>query len=204
MNNKLQKYKDFFYRYKTYFFLLLPLILLIIIITVMQITVPQAVKTTENNNTQTDTTSVNTIGNTTETKSVVYDNKEEEFPTNPDIIEGVEKKEVMSNGMTKLYLPSPNNNHPNIMIFSDNKFVFKRVVNPQDDLQPIRGFLEMYGNPNKIVNGSVYYGQQYNKYIYADSGFTLIVDQNNMVVEQHEYPPTSVNSYLQRFGKEDQ
>ena len=164
------------------------------------------IKTTITNRTQSITPIPNanttTTNNNSNPNTVTYDFTEEEYPSNPDAVEGVVRKETQPNGITKLYLPSPDTNHQNIMLFSDNKFIFKRIVNNNDDFQPIQLFLDMYGSPNSITNGSSYYGPSYNKYIYSDLGFTLIVNENSMVVEQHEYPPTSVESYSRRFGNE--
>lgn len=126
-----------------------------------------------------------------------------EYSLHEDELIGIQKKEQLGENTIKYTLNSPNTSHPNIVIVKNDELVFRRSVNPPNDLQPIDPFISMYGEPDRIVRGSKYYGGNYEKYIFAHLGFTLIVDSNNkLVVEQHFYIPTTATEYLQRFGEE--
>lgn len=193
-------------KYKNFLYIVIPLVIFTFFIVIIQITSTSPQKFTHSKIPPTTTIVTPTPINDTYKYATLKDEAsyDPEYSVDQNELGSLEKQETLIDGTTKFTLLSTNLPRKNIVIVAGDELVFRRSVNPINDSQPLEPFLTLYGNPDKIIEGSTYYGNDHKKYIFAKLGFTLIVNSVDRVVEQHFYIPTTPENYLNRFGSEDQ
>lgn len=89
-------------------------------------------------------------------------------------------------------------------ITQNNKVEFIRTNTRFSDNPPLLSdYLKKYGNPEKTVNGSNYFGFNVSTYIYASSGFAYIANPStNWVYEIQFFQPTTVDDYMNKYGQD--
>ncbi|GEM_PF-3097904 len=125
------------------------------------------------------------------------------WDSDPSSLQGIQKVEDLPNGTKKYTATSASPARPNIMITKDNITLYQRTIpSPNADI-PVQNFTELFGQPDRMVNGPSFYGDTALEYIYAQRGFSIVVDkQTQQVVEQHFFKPTTVDSYIENFGND--
>jgi len=128
-----------------------------------------------------------------------------EYTIDPENLQGITSQEKLQDGTIKYTLKSNNVTRQDVLIAKGSSFIFRRAVFTPDYQQRLDQFVNLYGDPDRVVQGSKVYGSGTAKYIYASLGFTLFVDtKTKLVTEQHIYPPMTVDEYLAKFGDEQQ
>ena len=128
-----------------------------------------------------------------------------EYTIDPNNLQGLVSKSNLPDGQIKYILKATDQTKSDFIIAKGTTFVFRSTVYTTDFQPALESFISLYGTPDKIVNGSKTYGAGTQKYIYATLGFTLFVNpQSKLVVQQHIFPPTSVDEYITKYGNEDQ
>jgi hypothetical protein len=131
------------------------------------------------------------------------DLEELEAEENPEELPGFERKEMRSDGTTIYIYTSEKPDRPNITIRnSDNSLIFYRNLSTSDQsLMNIPLIQETFGQPDKVIQGSTYFGPEAQIYVYENSGLAFIVNpQTNETYEEQGFPMMSVEEYLQKFN----
>ncbi len=189
----------FIERYKIYILLLLPILLMAMLIPFISL---QPGTTT---NTTIPTVSVNTIPSTVQTKPAitsipVIDGHDHE-PIDASERNKIQNEEILQNGIIKYTMQSHNAQRPNIRLVSNENVLFKRVVISPDFPLVANGFNKLYGNPERIIQGSLFYGDAAQTQIYGQIGVANIVNpQTNLVLEQHIFLPMDADEYIKNYG----
>jgi len=134
------------------------------------------------------------------------DTEENETYENLETYPDFQNKEVRDDGSTVYTFSSENPKRPNISIFAnDGSLIFSRELNSKDlPLASISVAIDSLGQPEKIINGSKFYGQHVNIYIYSSSGVAFIGDpKTDEIFEEQHFSSMSIDSYLQRFGNQN-
>lgn len=161
-------------------------------------TVPIPTKTNENSS---PSLSQSPKATQEETLHQDIDGDESIYDNNPNL----EKKEQLPNGTLKYSLTSETTGRPNIVIVraTNQDIAFERTVISQN-AKPIvlSDYLEFFGQPERIIKGSRFYGANAQTYIYAKTrGTAFIVNpQTNRVLELQTFAPMSIENYIQKFG----
>jgi hypothetical protein len=93
----------------------------------------------------------------------------------------------------------------NIVITQNGIVVFSRTLTELRDhkLPNLNEFKTVYGEPEKEIEGSRYYGRIHKTYIYASRGIAIIANPySNEIYELHNYGPMSVDQYVQTWGED--
>jgi hypothetical protein len=88
---------------------------------------------------------------------------------------------------------------------SNNTVIYQQTVflAPNTKLPSISAYTTQYGNPEKEITGSKYYGISAVTMIYASKGITIIGNPNTKeVYELQQYVPMSVEGYIQAYGQD--
>ncbi len=205
MNTFVTNIIAFALRYKLYFFLSIPLVLIlfsVILISFFQSPVSQTPRTSviptvvsHTNSPPIPTTKPTGLNRTIEpVESVEGEGIEDRS--------GLLKKEQLSDGTTQYTYTSPNPERPNIIIARDEQdILFERAVSLPDYPVKISEYTQPYGQPERIIRGSLFYGSSAETYIYAQRGFAFIANpETTLVLEQHLFSPVSVNEYIKKYG----
>lgn len=123
-----------------------------------------------------------------------------------ELRDDLQKKETRTDGTTVYTFASNNPNRPNITIIkNDIEFVFSRTLSSTDlPLANLSDIREGFGEPERIIKGSKFYGQQASIYVYSSEGMAFIGNpQIDETYEEQHFPAMSVDSYLQRFGDQN-
>lgn len=120
----------------------------------------------------------------------------------------IQKKEALPNGGTKYSIKSYNVLRPDEIIVKDNTATFERSTTPEDPkalgFARIAQYIERYGEPQRVIKGSKFYGEFVSTYVYSQLGFTVIANQyTGEVFEVQTFAPMSVSSYMQLYGNSD-
>ncbi len=96
---------------------------------------------------------------------------------------------------------------PNEIKTENNTASFERVLLPVSSSDPnfttIPQLIEKYGQPDKVVRGSKYYGDFLNTYIYATQGMAFVGNPNtNEVYEIQFFNPMTPDEYEKKYGQE--
>lgn len=211
MQVKLQNIISFITQNKRIFIPLVPFILFIltfIYISTLFITSP-----TENPNIQVSITPASTPTSSNPTTSISnsptrsnYGSEIHEdsklYETNPKL----NKKEELTNGIVKYTIDSSIPLRPNIIIVQgeDQGQIFERSVIPENgEKVTITEYTKLWGNPERIVKGSLFYGQDAQVYIYGSMGFAFIANpQIDKVFEIHTFGPMSADEYIRQYGED--
>jgi hypothetical protein len=119
----------------------------------------------------------------------------------------LEKKESFPDLSKKYSLTSSTPDRPNVIITigEEQNQVFQRSVIPQSDPPiTIPEYLEFFGQPERTIKGSHFYGPDAQIYIYAQTrGFAYIANtQTNRILELHTFAPMSVEDYTKKYGED--
>lgn len=131
---------------------------------------------------------------------------ETEFDEGLELRSNFQKKEVKSDGTTQYFFDSGNSNRPDIIILTkDKNLVFSRSLSSEElPIIPMSLIREDFGEPEKTIQGSKFYGPQSSIYVYSSSGVTFIGNvQTDETFEEQRFPSMSVDAYLQRFGDQN-
>jgi hypothetical protein len=135
-----------------------------------------------------------------------YESEEAEHDENPEELTGFERKEQRSDGTTAYIYTSENPDRPNITIRnSDNLIIFYRNQSTKEQpLMTIPLIQETFGEPDRIIQGSTYFGQQAQIYIYSEYALAFIVNpQTNETYEEQGFPYMTVDEYLNKFANQN-
>ncbi len=88
----------------------------------------------------------------------------------------------------------------------NNVVVFERELTPASTTTPyakISDYKKKYGEPEKIMKGSKFYGELMSTYIYANLGFAFIGNSyTDEIFEFHFFTPTTLYDYITNFGED--
>lgn len=116
--------------------------------------------------------------------------------------------EKLSNGAIQYKFPSALLSRKNLIVVDgNNKYAFERIILTGDtsteEFKKLSDYANIYGQPDKIVDGSNYYSLYFTTYVYASKGFTIIGNLNtNEAYEVQTYSPMSVENYIKYFGED--
>ena len=116
------------------------------------------------------------------------------------------KKEELAEGLTLYYLDSGDANRPDLLITKgqgeEKRMFFSRTTVGKTRTVRVSYYTSADGQPEKIIKGSSYYGQDKEIYLYPSLGESIITDPSTgMVLEEASFPSTTINKYLEKFGK---
>ncbi len=112
---------------------------------------------------------------------------------------------TLPDGNTKLNFESPINSRPNEVITKNGIVIYEKDLTPQDpqssEFISLTSVFASFGQPERLIKGSKYYGSFLNQYIYAGKGFSLVANpNNNEVYEMIFFEPMSVEGYISKYG----
>lgn len=80
---------------------------------------------------------------------------------------------------------------------------FKRTRSPAIDR--VADYKKAYGEPEREIQGSLYFGENAKTYIFAKKGIAIIANMNTEeVYELQQFQPVSVERYLNLYGEDIQ
>ena len=77
--------------------------------------------------------------------------------------------------------------------------VFNRSVSNPETPIFVKDYLEILGQPAKIIKGSKFYGPEAEWYLYTQSG-KAFVTKNDQVLEVHVFSSMNENEYIDKYG----
>jgi len=112
----------------------------------------------------------------------------------------IQERKTFPDGTIEYLFGASFSARPDIARTSDKEILFQRVaVSPKYPLE-LSGFTNLYGQPEKIVEGPLFYGAGINTYIYAKYGFAVVASPTtNNVLEEQMFPSMTVDNYLQKY-----
>lgn len=115
------------------------------------------------------------------------------------------KKEQLPNGSTFYSFSSLSQGRTDAVIVKDGVAVYERRRTPEypDQLgyAKIDQFIQTYGQPEAVINGSKFYTDFASYYVYASKGFTVIANPyTKEVYEVQKYEPMAIESYRLLYG----
>jgi hypothetical protein len=95
----------------------------------------------------------------------------------------------------------------NQIITHDGKVIFERIMTPTDPNSPsyakISSYTDQFGDPQRIVKGSRFYGFYMTTYIYASKGFAFVANTHtDAIYEFQKFAPTTLDEYIATFGQD--
>lgn len=119
----------------------------------------------------------------------------------------LQKKETLPDSSTKYTFSSQLTSRPNEIITHDGLVSFEKALLP---LEPGKGgyakasdYINVLGQPEKIIKGSRYWGWNVSTYIFASKGVTLTINSYaNLVYEISFFKPTTIDDYIQKYGQD--
>lgn len=119
----------------------------------------------------------------------------------------IEDVSVLSDGSIRYTFASPLVTRKNEVIVRNEKVIFERILVPENSREPgfitISEYKKQYGEPQRIIRGSHFYGNFIETFIYADKGFAFIGNSvTDEVFEVHTFAPTSVENYIVQYGSD--
>ena len=117
----------------------------------------------------------------------------------------VEKKETLPNGDTRYELTSFIPQRPDEIITKGGVSVFERIDVPQNPkalgYARITQFVKVYGQPEKLIQGSAFFGPFTSTYIYSTRGFAFIANPHtDEIYEIQVFASMPVASYIEMYG----
>lgn len=114
-------------------------------------------------------------------------------------------KESLPNGATQYNYESYNAIRPDVIQTRDGIVVYERIETPaypeQKGFAKISEYKNKYGEPEKMIMGSRFFGELMVTYIYATKGFALVGNSyTDEVFEVQLFKPIPIETYLQLFG----
>ena len=114
-------------------------------------------------------------------------------------------KVALPGGQTQYNYESQLNNRSNQIITSGGKVIFERELTPENPTTPgyatISQVKAQFGEPDRVIKGSKFYGFPLEQYIYSKKGFAMVANPyNNEVYEFSFFTPMSVEEYVSKYG----
>lgn len=124
---------------------------------------------------------------------------------NPENMPGFQGKQILANSNIVYALTSGNPGRPNITIVSPTgDMLFSRTLSTKD--APFAGvslFTETYGQPERLIKGSKFYGPEAAVYVYSSIGIAFISNPTtDETFEQQQFPPMNVDDYIKNYGSD--
>ena len=134
-------------------------------------------------------------------KSIIGKTPESEVDKNPGFL----RKESLNDGRTKYVFESPLTVRPNEIITRDGRVVYEKALTPSNPSSQgyttVSEMINQYGQPEKLIKGSKFYGWGLDQYIYASKGFSFVGNSyNDEVYEFGFFGPMSIENYVGRYG----
>lgn len=113
------------------------------------------------------------------------------------------KKDGLPDGTIRYYFDSSRIGRLNMVVTKGEEILLQREVLLPDMPTSLSDISTAYGEPNRILKGSHYYGADIQTHVYAESGMAFVVNpQTNLVLEKHLFYPTTTDDYIKRFGED--
>lgn len=138
-------------------------------------------------------------------RTVVGKTTDKEISENPTIKKDILKKEVLPDGQTQYSLKSPIDLvRPNEVVTQNGVVVRERLITRGlHDFPRISLYKRMYGAPDKLIEGSKFYGEFMQTHIYARLGFAFLANPvTDEIHEFHVFKPTSAENYINQYGQD--
>lgn len=114
----------------------------------------------------------------------------------------VKNKQTQANGDFVYSIDSQLNARPDQVVFHNDLAQFERTVVITQKLK-LSDLIIKYGQAERIIRGSKFYGYHADTYIYAKKGIAFIANTNtNEVYEIQNFTPTTVESYISNYGQD--
>lgn len=115
------------------------------------------------------------------------------------------KKQTLEDGGARYSIASSLDARPNEIVLRNNRATFERTILLTDDLSfqypKSSELIQQFGQPNKIIQGSSFYGYNVKTYIYPDLGLAFIAEEGSEnVFEVQTFIPVSFDEYMQKYG----
>lgn len=96
---------------------------------------------------------------------------------------------------------------PNMIITKNNVAIFERDLLPEDPdakgYAKISDYIKKLGEPEKIIQGSKFYGPFISTYIYSSKGLAIIGNSNtDEAYEIQTFSPLTPDNYINTFGSD--
>lgn len=90
------------------------------------------------------------------------------------------------------------------VLTKNNKVEFIRINTRFSDNPPLLSdFLKKYGEPERVIAGSNYFGFNVSTYIYSSSGFSYLANPStDWVYEMQFFEASSVDEYINKYGQD--
>lgn len=114
-------------------------------------------------------------------------------------------KRILPDGSTEYTVKSKFASRDNILIIKDKVFLFKREITINDKLihPKLTDYLKTYGNPDKILTGSKFFGPYQKFYLYPAKGFVLSANPGTDEIDEiYSFVPTTEENFLQKWGED--
>lgn len=117
---------------------------------------------------------------------------------------GFKKVTDLPNGDKQYEFNSPLLNRANIVITQNGVAILERAVTLDNGKHPrLEEYKADHGEPQRVIEGSGYYGKFETFYIYAEKGFTLVANPfTGEIDEIYTYQPTTVDKFLTNWGED--
>lgn len=120
---------------------------------------------------------------------------------------GYTGKKVIDDNHTIFSLKSQFVARTNEIRTTKNSVVFEREIAPDNPKDPayakVSDYKKKYGEPEKIIKGSKFYGEIMSTYIYARLGFAFIGNSyTDEIQEFHFFTPTTLYDYITNYGED--
>lgn len=136
-------------------------------------------------------------------KNTDLDHEAEEIPEkDPAFIQKI----VSDNNLIAYYFKSSSPSRPHLVIETANHIpLFRRTVGSLAfPLGSSSTYKELYGEPDRVIHGSKFYGEAATISIYGSEGTAVIGNpQTNEVYEEHLFLPMSADEYLVKFANQN-
>ncbi len=124
-----------------------------------------------------------------------------------DSVPGFKDKQTLPDGSVQYDYESPLSIRPNIIITKDDSIIYERELTPEQPSEKgyaiISDYLNRFGQPDVIVQGSHFYDWMAKTYIYARRGFAFIGNPNtDEVYEFQFFKPMSSEDYIKNYGED--
>lgn len=115
----------------------------------------------------------------------------------------LEKKEVLPDNTTRYTMRSDRPDRPDIFVVRGNEQndVFTRSVSNPNNSPTLSSYIDTFGSPTQVIQGSKFYGQNAQWYIYSTMGIAFVT-REGVVLEVHSFPTMNTQSYLSQYNND--
>jgi hypothetical protein len=116
------------------------------------------------------------------------------------------QKVVSDNSLIAYYFKSSNPSRPHLVIETSNHAsLFRRTVGSDEfSLGSISTYKELYGEADRVIQGSDFYGENATISIYGSEGIAIIGNpQTDEVYEEHLFLPMTADEYISKFANQN-